>query len=161
MSEDAIIALLVLVLVLCIATTIAWSLTLRFRRRELLHREWMAALEKGMPLPDLAAFESTECGPRMYLLKGLVWLACGVTLSIFIGSLWLTTWERPPVSAQIRDAQALRELGYSTEEIRRMIPFQPQREPDFPVGLSLLGIVPAGVGVAYLVFYRGERSRSR
>jgi hypothetical protein len=161
MSEDGKFALIVLVLLLSLAATVAWSLALRFRRRELLHREWMAALEKGMPLPDLTALEDGVSAAKIYLLKGLVWLVTGITLSIFLGVLWLTTWERPPVSALIRDAQALRELGYSQDEVRRLIPFQPEREPDFPIGLAVLGIVPAGVGVAYLLFYRGALRRLR
>ena len=159
MSEDATVALIVLILLLSLSATVAWSLALRFRRRELLHREWMAALEKGMPLPELTTLEDGVSGSKIYLLRGLLWLATGVTLSLFLSVLWLTTWERPPVSALIRDAQALRELGYSQEEIRRLIPFQPEREPDFPIGLAVLGIVPAGVGVAYLLFYRGELLR--
>jgi hypothetical protein len=161
MSEDTVAGLLLGTLLVCLAGTVAWSLTLRFRRRQLQHREWMTALEKGLPLPDLARLEAELTTPRIYLLKGLVWLSCGGALTIFLGALWLTSWDRPPVSAIVRDAKDLSELGYSQQEIRGLIPFDPQPRPDFPVGLCLLGLVPTAVGSAYLAFYRSEMKRGQ
>jgi hypothetical protein len=161
MSDDAMIAVLAGTLLIAFAATTAWSLALRFRRRELQHREWMAALEKGMPLPDLARLEGPMTAPRVYLLKGLVWLFAGAALSVFLIAFWWTSWDRPPVASLVRDAQNLRELGYSQQEIRGLLPFDPGPRPDFPVGLCLLGLVPAGVGFAYLAFYRTELKGSR
>jgi hypothetical protein len=161
MSEDAVVALLAGVLLVSVAATIAWSLALRFRRRELQHREWMAALEKGMPLPDLARLEGPMTAPRVYLLQGLIWLFAGVALSVFLVAFWWTSWDRPPVANLSRDAQNLRDLGYSQQEIRGLLPFDPGSRPDFPVGVCLLGLVPVGVGIAYLAFYRVELKRTR
>jgi hypothetical protein len=134
---------------------------LRFRRRELQHREWMAALEKGVPLPDLNALERGMGGPRTHLLRGLIWLACGVTLILFLWGVWATAPEQRPTDAYVRQARDLREGGYSAEEIRRILGAYPTARPTFPLGLSLIGLVPAGIGVAYLVFYRMEDRRPR
>src|SRR5687768_15061733 len=96
---------------------VAWGLMLRFRRREIQHREWMAALEKGVPLPDLSRLENGMNGSRAYLLRGMIWLACGLTLTVFLVGVWMTSGSRPSVDEQIRQA---RELGYTQEEIREM-----------------------------------------
>jgi hypothetical protein len=60
-----------------------YALYMRFRRRELQHKERMAAIEKGVTLPDLT---DVETGPRIYLLRGLIWLLSGIALSVFLSS---------------------------------------------------------------------------
>ena len=51
----------------------------RQRRLEVLHQERMAAMDKGIPLPELP-LESPKPppDPRMPLLHGIVWLAFGI-----------------------------------------------------------------------------------
>ena len=124
MSQDSIVVLNIGLIILALIGLLAWFLTLRFRRRELQHREWMAAIEKGMPLPELKGLETGMDGPRTYLLRGLVWLACGLTLMLFL-SVWVQTTR------------------------------------GFPFGLAIIGIVPAGVGAAYILFYVLETNRSQ
>ena len=144
------------------AALVAWGLMLRFRRREIQHREWMAALEKGVPLPDLSRLESGMHGVRSYLLRGLIWLACGLTLTVFLIGVWLTSGSGMSLDEQIQKA---RELGYTQEEIDqsskgwRQVALVRATRPGFPVGLTFVGIIPAGIGIAYLVFY-GVESRS-
>ena len=146
------------------AALVAWGLMLRFRRREIQHREWMAALEKGVPLPDLSRLENGMNGSRAYLLRGMIWLACGLTLTVFLVGVWMTSGTRPSVDEQIRQA---RELGYTQEEIREMandwrrVALLSASTPGFPLGLTFVGIVPAGIGIAYLVFYGVESRRGR
>ena len=168
MSDDALVGLIIGSSLLIPAALIAWWLQLRFRRREIQHQEWMAALEKGVPLPALNRLEAGMGGTRTYLLHGLIWLACGVTLTVFLAGLWWTTGSQQSLESQLRQARELRELGYTENSIREIetqirlrYPFSAARGPRFPLGLSLVGLVPAGVGVAYLVFYRLETRRTR
>jgi hypothetical protein len=152
------------VLLVSAAALVAWGLMLRFRRREIQHREWMAALEKGLPLPELSRLENGMNGSRTNLLRGLIWLTCGVTLTVFLVGVWMTSNSRPSLDEQIRQA---RDLGYTQEEIREMANDWRRQAlfrastPGFPLGLTFVGIVPAGIGIAYLVFYRVESRRGR
>jgi hypothetical protein len=160
MTDDALFALTFGSVLLAVTGLVAYFMTLRFRRREMQHREWMAAIEKGVPLPVLNGLETSMGGSRAYLLKGLVWLACGVTLMLFL-SVWTSTGQPPPLETKVREAQALRELGYTDQQIRGLVAPDQRARPIFPIGLSLIGLVPAGIGVAYLVFYRSEQRRAR
>ena len=145
------------------AALVAWALMLRFRRREILHREWMAALEKGVPLADLGRLANQIDSSRIYLLRGLIWLACGLTLTAFLVGVWLTTSQGLTLNEQIYQA---RELGYTQEEIDEMSKEWRERalirasRPGFPHGLTFVGIIPAGIGIAYLVFYASESRRA-
>ena len=159
MRDDLLFALIVGLVLVSVTGLVAYFMTLRFRRRELQHKEWMAAIEKGVPLPELDGLETSMGGSRAYLLKGMVWLACGVTLMLFL-SVWTSTGQPPSVETKVREAQQLRELGYTEEQVRGLASAQ-QGRPIFPIGLSLIGLIPAGIGVAYLAFYRIERQRSK
>jgi len=133
-----------------------YALYMRFRRRELQHKERMAAIEKGVALPDLT---DIEAGPRIYLLRGMIWLLSGVALSVFLLVLSETT--RFPKSAEqrFREADTIARWGGTADQIR-----QAQNDTGsqdrLPYAVSLIGLVPVGVGVAYLIFYRVETSRS-
>ena len=143
---------------------VGFSLRLRHRRREIQHREWMAALEKGVPLPEVSRIEAGMDSTRTYLLRGLIWLTCGLTLTAFLVGVWMTSGSRPSLDEQIRQA---RDLGYTQEEIREMEhelrrqAFARSSTPGFPLGLTFVGIVPAGIGVAYILFYGIESRRAR
>ncbi len=89
--------------------------------REMLHRERMLALEKGLPPPAEPPRDSRrQLSSHEYLLRGLLWLFVGLGLLAFCWTFALT----------------------------------------FPMGkffrLGLLGFVPVGVGLAYLIFYLVE-----
>ena len=135
---------------------LVYALYLRFRRRELQHKERMAAIEKGVALPDLT---DIEAGPRMYLLRGMIWLLSGITLSVFLLVLSATT--RFPKSAEerFREANSIARPGGTTEQIQ-----QAQNDTGsqvrLPFAIALIGLVPVGVGAAYLIFYRVEKTRS-
>ena len=160
MRDDTLFAFTVGFVIVAVTGLVAYAMTLRFRRRELQHKEWMAAVEKGLPLPELNALETSMGGSRAYLLKGMVWLACGVTLMLFL-SVWTSTGQPPSVETKVREAQQLRELGYTEEQIRGLVATGQRARPVFPIGLSMIGLVPAGIGVAYLAFYRIEKQRSK
>lgn len=160
MTDDTLFAFTVGFVIVAVTGLVAYAMTLRFRRRELQHKEWMAAVEKGVPLPELNGLETSMGGSRAYLLKGLVWLACGVALMLFL-SVWTSTGQPPSVETKVREAQQLRELGYTDEQVRDLVASAQRARPIFPIGLSMIGLVPAGIGVAYLVFHRLESRRSR
>ena len=163
MSEGAAVALTFGFALFSVSALVLYVLKLRFRRRELQHQEWMAALEKGVPLPELNSLETSMGASRVYLLRGLIWLAIGLTLTLFLSAMWLTSsGDRESISTRARQERELVELGYSREEARRMLPpIGMTIKPSFPLGLSVIGLVPAGVGLAYLVFYRLETRRPR
>jgi Domain of unknown function (DUF6249) len=96
------------------------SLALRYKRRELEHKERLAALEKGAPWPPIEQVQRTApWSPRVYLLRGLIWFFSGIGLTLFLVAMTITLG--PPL-----------------------------------LGAAFIGLVPIGVGAAYLIFYRVE-----
>jgi hypothetical protein len=136
---------------------VVYALYLRFRRRELQHKERMAAIEKGVALPDLT---DIEAGPRIYLLRGMIWLLSGLALSVFLVVLSATVQFPKSAEARFREANTIARLGGTAEQIKQA---QDDTGPPerLPYAVSLIGLVPIGVGVAYLIFYRVESARSR
>lgn len=75
------------------------ALYLTHKRREMYHKERLAAIEKGVELPPEAFFEGQLAAksPRVYLLRGLVWLFVGVATVVFMFALSKTIpGEGPP-----------------------------------------------------------------
>src|SRR5438046_2153586 len=91
----------------------------RRRFMELQHQQRMAAIEKGIDLPpmsfDMVDHKQWRGYRPNYLLRGLVWLLIGATLTIAI---------------------------YANEEFRR--------------AKALFGLIPTGIGLAYLIYYFAE-----
>ncbi len=75
---------------------------LRHEKRTLIHRERLAAIEKGVDLPPLEMVQKRSSWnvQRMLLLAGLIWLSVGicvfVTLSAVIASPANAKLEVPP-----------------------------------------------------------------
>lgn len=140
------------------AATLIWALNLRYRRRELQHREMMAAIEKGAALPVLAHVSELGSSPRAYLLRGMIWLFTGVALGVVLLGVSLTT--RRPVSLgdRIYQAKYLKEAGATPEQIDTALK-DTASVYEIPPAWALLGVIPAAVGIAYLLFYRFEVSR--
>src|SRR5690242_18376366 len=85
MSGDTPVVIIMVMLIGAVAAILIVGLTLRYRRRELQHKERLAAMEKGAPLPALTDFEQrAPWTPRMYLLRGLMWLFGGIGLTLFL-----------------------------------------------------------------------------
>ena len=142
------------VLAFCTAGVIVWHLILRFRKRELQHKERLAALERGMPLPDLTDVQPAW-SPRPYLLKGMMWLFAGIAVVAFVGTLSITTGHPRTVEDRVWRARTLKNIGATEEEIKQA-ENDTTLEDKVPPALALLGLVPIGVGLAYLIYYRVE-----
>jgi hypothetical protein len=130
------------------------ALYFRYRKQMLVHAERMAALDKGVPLPA----QPNEPGPwtpRVYLLRGLIWLLGGLGLIVFLLGLALTTNESIPLSQKLWESHRLREAGATEDQIKQMINSNEMRR-HVPEGVSLIGLIPVGVGLAYLIFYIAE-----
>jgi hypothetical protein len=136
-------------------------LSLRNRKQHSLHLERMAAIEKGVALP--APQPERPWSTRVYLLRGLIWSFCGAAL--FICLLGLSTVRRPPSAiARAQEAGRLSHMtGISMEQATQIVQKDRGLDPDQPpVSISLLGLLPFSVGLAYLFFYyTGERDRER
>ncbi len=103
----------------------AYNRMLQERRREMLHRERLAAIEKGLPIPPEEPEHSARAasGPRNYLLRGLIWFFLGASLfaAVMMTTVFAEPEERPIVAR-----------------------------------FFFAGLVPAGVGLAYLIYYAVE-----
>jgi hypothetical protein len=136
---------------------ISWSLLLRYRRRELQHKERLLALEKGAPPPALTDVESrAPWTPRLYLLRGLIWLFTGIGLTVFLVGVAITTNRPRSAAERIREAQVLKNFQGATEEQVRQVQDDMTAREGLPIGFALVGLIPIGVGLAYLIFYSRE-----
>ena len=135
------------------------SLFLRHRQLQMLHKERLAALEKGItgPIGQTLAPRS----PRVYLLRGLIWSFAGTALVIFL--LGIAISSRRPETTEFETwlAKGLAEsLNISPEEARQIVEKDRKwRQSGYPLTVALIGLIPVGVGVAYLVFYYTDTRR--
>jgi hypothetical protein len=127
------------------------ALAYRYHVRELDHKQTLAAIEKGVnpPLPQSAPWT-----PRTYLLHGMIWLFAGIASFIALSGVAATSHHPYPAEMIVRAATEAREHGATPEEVQMIL--HGRDEEGIPIGLGLLGLIPIGVGLAYLVFYRVE-----
>jgi hypothetical protein len=150
----------VVILAVCLLGFGLAALAFRHRRAELRHKERLLAMEKGMELPAEPFGPSAPWSPRVHLLRGLLWLFTGVALAVTCLGISLTS---RPVSAatRIAQAQSLRSRGATEEEVRQYFREAANRKGGPSPGVAFLGLIPSAVGLAYLVFYRGESAARR
>ena len=119
-----------------------FNLWLRHQRRLIVHRERLAALEKGMELPALALDVRANAWnvQRILLLAGLCWVAIGIATFAILQQLITYAPPIPPMD----------------------VPIDRWRVPDvsfIPRGAQTFGLLPLGLGIAHLIVYFVERSR--
>src|SRR6266478_2314655 len=155
-SGELPVVVIMVTLISCVAAILIVGLTLRYRQRELQHKERLVAIEKGAPLPALTDVEQrAPWTPRTYLLRGLIWLFGGIGLTLFLLSVSITTHRPRSASDRAFAAQRMKDFGGSEEQMREVQnDISPQE--GMPPGLSVLGLMPIGVGLAYLIVYRVE-----
>lgn len=142
---------IVFIIFASIAALVSYSLYLRYRRRELQHQERMAALEKGAVLPDISDETLRPRSGRIYLLRGMMWLFAGISIVVFLSAMVTYSHEPPSMELRLRRTEELKQLGATDEQIR-----EAEKEPPrdaMPRGITLLGLVPIGIGLAYLIYY--------
>jgi hypothetical protein len=131
---------LIFVAIVAVAVAYLFQLWARHQRRLMIHRERLAALEKGMELPPVE--HEIQRGSwnvqRLLLLAGLCWISVGVALFMALNEL---AFEPPLQFPWGVDAG-----GVSWFEV--------QVRP----GMRSLGLAPIGIGVAHIVvFFVGRR----
>ena len=92
----------------------------RYRRRALLHKERLLAMEKGIDLPVDPAL-TPGLPPQVCLLRGLLWLFAGIAWIVCLLG----------IAALLRDY-----------------------DRTVAAACAFAGIVPVGIGSAYLIYYR-------
>ena len=129
------------------------ALNLRFRRRLLEHTERMAAMEKGLAFPDAGFFGQAPSpwDPRMYMLRGMIWSLAGVGMMIALAGISLTVHRTPSAEERVYQWQRLRGMGATEQQMRQADDDMAERGR-IPLAFCLVGLVPLGVGVAYLMF---------
>jgi hypothetical protein len=123
----------------------------------------MAAIEKGAELPAEPPDKvPIPWSPRVYLLRGLVWLFTGIGLAVFLLGISLSVGShQETIEDRLLRAQNLRREGAPEDEVKQLINSKEPVRKDFPEGFALIGLIPIGVGLAYIIYYRGEDRRPR
>jgi hypothetical protein len=136
-------------------TAVTFGLALRFRARELEHKQTIAAMEKGLELP---VARSAPWTPRTYLLHGMIWFFAGLASFAALTAIAVTSHRQLPWEVRLAAVNDARRSGATPEEIQILLN-SPRQEEGLPLGLGFLGFIPIGVGLAYLIFYRVESKK--
>lgn len=111
---------------------VAFRLYLSHHRRIMIHRERIAAIEKGVALPPLEqeVRRSNFNVQRILLLGGLIWIALGIATFVALSSI--------------------------------LVMASPKFSDEIPRGIQYVAIAPIGIGIAHLVvFFVGPRNGAR
>ena len=162
MSEQVLAVAFLTFLILMAVLIVAIALSFRYKKRELQHRERLVALEKGIEFPvnDSPGHSSAPWTPRVFLLRGMMWLFAGIGLGVFLFGVSLASPHEEPAWVRVDQATHARENGATPDQIRQIMSDREERG-GLPAGVALIGLVPIGIGLAYLVAYRGERSAAQ
>ena len=121
---------LALIIVALIAF-VGLQLWLQHQRRMMIHKERLAAIEKGIELPQVEeeAKRSNWNVQRFLLLAGLCWISIGIGLYVVIGAL-------------------LDQKG-------------PENHLPFPPGFQWVGVGPFAIGISHLIVYLVGKSKGK
>jgi hypothetical protein len=121
-------------LILAVAATYIFQMWARHQRRLMIHRERLAAIDKGIELPPLEQEIQKRSWnvQRLLLLAGLVWISLGIAVFPML----------------------MRLGGQSI-----LSPWSPRFE--IPSGLEWIGVALIGIGVSHIVTYVVGRRRDR
>jgi hypothetical protein len=130
----------IVVAIVVLLVAYLFQLWARHQRRLMIHRERLAALEKGIELPPLV--EEIQRGSfnvqRLLLLAGLCWVSVGVALSMTLNEL---------AGGDLAVPIGVDGSGFTwaTFHVR--------------AGLRPLGLAPIGIGLSHIVVYFVGRRR--
>jgi hypothetical protein len=128
---------IIISLILAVAATYIFQMWARHQRRLMIHRERLAAIEKGIELPPLEQEMQKRSWnvQRLLLLAGLVWISLGIAVYPLMvrmgGRSIVAPWD----------------------------PLSPRLE--IPPGLEWLGVALIGIGLSHLVTFVVGRRRER
>ena len=131
------------------------GLAYRIHVRELEHKEKLVAMEKGVE-PPIA--RSAPWTPRSYLLRGMIWLFVGMTSFLALSAIAITSRRQIPLESRLAVVNDARLRGATPEEVEMLL-HEPRHEEGMPIGVAFLGLIPIGVGLANLIFYRVESKK--
>jgi hypothetical protein len=145
-------------LILMAVWIVSVALALRYKKRELQHRERLIALEKGASLPANGdpGRQPAPWTPRSFLLRGLIWLFTGISVVVFLLGVSFASGRELPAWVRVNQATNARQNGATEDQVRQIM--NDKEERGLPMGVSLIGLVPMGIGLAYLITYRAERA---
>jgi hypothetical protein len=126
---------IILMVILVVTATHIFQIWARHQRRLMIHRERLAAIEKGVELPPLEQEIQGRSWnvQRLLLLAGLVWISLGLATFPLMARLGGQTFQPPWESGSI----------------------------SVPYGLEWIGVALAGIGVAHIVTFLVGRQRER
>jgi hypothetical protein len=135
-------SVLILASITAVLAAYLFQLWARHHRRVMIHRERMAALEKGVEVPPLV--EEIQRGSvnvqRLLLLAGLCWTSVGVALIVAFNEL---------------EGQSL-SLPWGQDNTGQPFFF----ELRLRAGLWALGLAPLGIGISHVIVYFVGRRRN-
>lgn len=131
------------------------GLAYRYHVREMDHKQTLAAIEKGVVPP---APQSAPWTPRTYLLHGMIWLFAGLASFVALSAVAVTSHHPVTMEARLAAVTNARSLGATPAELDMLL-HAPHQDEGIPIGLGCLGLIPVGVGLAYLIFYKIESKK--
>jgi hypothetical protein len=148
-------------LVVAMFALILAAIYLRHRKMQMLHLERMAALEKGTAVPVWRTL--APWSPRVYLLRGLMWSMGGAALTLAILGISASTHQPESWQSVMYDSRNLSvNLDIPLEQARKIVEQdRAGRVPGMPSTVALLGLIPLGIGLAYLAFYYTDDKRHK
>lgn len=128
----------VIVATIMVGIAYVFQIWVRYQRRLMIHRERLAAIEKGTELPPLEQEiqRSSWNVQRLLLLAGMVWISIGVAAFPLLSSLGGQAVKIP----WGRVAGAVVQI---------------------PIGLEWFAVALIGIGVSHLITYAIGRQRER
>jgi len=147
--------ILLLIAFFIVGAIVVFFLNNRFRTRELDHKERLAAIEKGVDLPARVTAPWT---PRTYLLHGMIWLFAGLATFVALSAIAATSHHQVSLEERLAAVNDARFRGATPAEVEMLLN-APRGEEGMPMGIGFLGLIPVGVGLAYLIFYRIESKK--
>jgi hypothetical protein len=131
---------IIISLILAIAATYIFQMWARHQRRLMIHRERLAAIEKGLELPPLEQEIQKRSWnvQRLLLLAGLVWISLGV------GAF--------PLLMRLGGQSVTIPWGYNQAG-------PAWAKVPIPTGLEWIGVALIGIGLSHIVTYAFGRHR--
>jgi hypothetical protein len=136
------VALFSIIALVLVAIAYIFQIWVRYQRRLMIHRERLAAIEKGTELPPLEQ-EIQRGGwnvQRLLLLAGMVWISVGVGAFPLLGRLGGQTITLPWGYDQVGPVWA---------------------KVPIPMGLEWIALALIGIGASHLITYAIGRQRER